>query len=577
VTFWPLAAMASSATSAVPSIRPWFGQHAKVIRRSLLFLLAAKLWWDRRQVKKRQAMDATSEWGRYASNPGARGRALGALIALQIVPLFWVSKIARKRWRERLLDYSGDILADGLLQVGPLYIKMGQIMSSRDDIVPPQWVKALERLQDEVPARKGDQAFELAYEAWPGGKVDFDSTFVDFDPTPIAAASLGQVHKAVLRSNNDTVAIKLQRPFLRQIYDQDFVLLTKIAAAVDRFAGSAGQVGGIQQSWSEIFVDAEAILYREIDYRDEASNGVRFCQDFGLATGGAGVTSTALSLDKKTLPSAAGWIRAPFVYDSLSSEKVLVMEFVPSIKVTKLEKLNKAGVTLKDREYLADCLGRAYLRQFCCNLFFSTDPHPGNLGVEVLDSEATVPGKRVRLVFYDFGQAAELDRQQADGILDVIEAIVDLDVDKSVASFQKMKVLKESADLELVRAKVRNNFETGKIKSNRKRLSKRGYKFAPPAEKDSSIAKTSREPPKDSEVMQYFTLPAEYAFVGRAMSQMDGVGKVLDPEFDFVSAAAPWIYEIKGTGQYLQEEASKWLQSLCSKIRQGLGMNAQAS
>lgn len=541
-------------------------------------MITVNLWWGRRQVKARQSLDATSEWGRYARNPGARGRALGALIALQVVPLFWISQllgllVQGRRWRDRVLDYSGGILADGLLQVGPLYIKMGQIMSSRDDIVPPPWAKALERLQDEVPARKGNEAFELAYEAWPGGKVDFEATFLEFDPTPIAAASLGQVHKAVLRSNNDTVAIKLQRPYVRQIYDQDFVLLTKIAAAVDRFAGSAGKVGGIQQSWAEIFKDAEAILYREIDYRDEASNGVRFCQNFGLATGGVGVTSTALSRDNQTLPSAANWIRAPFVYDSLSSEKVLVMEFVPSIKVTKLEKLNKAGVTMQDRKYLADCLGRAYLRQFCCNLFFSTDPHPGNLGVEVLDSNAVAPEKRVRLVFYDFGQAAELDGQQADGILDVIEAIVDLDVDKSVASFQKMKVLKENADLELVRAKVRDNFETGKIKSNRKRLSRRGYKFASPAKTESSATpKVSNGPPKDSEVMQYFTLPAEYAFVGRALSQMDGVGKVLDPEFDFVSAAAPWIYEIKGAGQYLQEEASKRLQNLCSKIRHSLGM-----
>lgn len=597
VTCLPSAAVAaSSTTSTLGSIGYFLRQYAKWIRRTVLALVVSKLWWDRHQVKRRQRVDATSEWGRYARNPGARGRALITLAFLQVLPLYLSVKmpLLRSSWKDRILDYSGNVLTDGLLQVGPLYVKLGQIISSRDDVVPDQWVKALERLQDQVPARKGSEAYELAYEAWPGGQESFEATFADFDSTPLAAASLGQVHLGVLRSNNDTVAVKLQRPFLRKIYDQDFVLLTNIAAAVDRFGGNAGQVGGIDQSWKDIFEDAEKILYREIDYRDEAANGVRFCQDFGLGRGGVSVASAARSRDNETLPSASSWIRAPIVYDDISSEKVLVMEFVPSIKVTKLDKLKEAGVTMRDREYLADCLGRAYLRQFCCNLFFSTDPHAGNLGVEVLDRNATTPEKHVRLVFYDFGQAAELNRNQADGILDVIEAIVDSDVEKSIASFKKMGVLKENADIGKVRAKVSDNFKTGKIKANRERLSQRGYKFAPPEETNiteveigadaaakNSSKKTKSKSSEDSEVMQFFSLPAEYAFVARALTQMDGVGKVLDPEFDFVSAGAPWIVEIKGAKRYLQDEAKKWLDSirdrLCSLLPNYLDDHKHAS
>ena len=580
VALTPTMAMASStSTSIAPfSNRDFLKRYGKKIAQLLATLFVSKLWWDWRQVKKRQRIDATSEWGRYARNPGARGRALAVLALFKVLPLFLMTKLPLKRnWRERILEYSGGVLTDGLLQVGPLYVKLGQIISSRDDIVPEQWVKALERLQDQVPARQGQEAYELAYEAWPGGKAAFEETFSEFNPTPLAAASLGQVHTGVLRANNDSVAIKLQRPLLRQIYDQDFVLLTNIAATVDRLGGSASQVGGVQQSWKEIFEDAEEILYREIDYRDEAENGVRFCRDFGLAKGGKSTKSAARSRNNETLPSAASWLRAPIVYNDISSEKVLVMELVSSIKITKLDKLKEAGVNMRDREYLADCLGRAYLRQFCCNLFFSTDPHAGNLGVEILDPNATAPEKRVRLVFYDFGQAANLNRNQADGILDVIEAIVDLDVEKSVKSFEKMGVLKENADLDKVRAKVSDNFKTGKVKANRKRLSQRGYKFAPPSETNTNSTseetnttnstaatpkKGGKKPPQDSEVMQYFSLPAEYAFVARALSQMDGVGKVLDPEFDFVSAAAPWIVEIKGAKEYLRDEAAKWLNSL---------------
>jgi len=298
---------------------------------------------------------------------------------------------------------------------------------------------------------------------------------------------------------------------------------------------------------------------------------MRFNRDFGLGKGGRPVEPAALSRDGKVLPSAAPWLRAPHVYDELSTEKVLVMEYVPSIKITRLEELDEANVTQIQREYLADCLGRSYLRQFCCNLFFSTDPHPGkfvgflnrytcvvsltfaytycrprpvrspfsifdpgNLGVEILNPNATVPEARVRLVFYDFGQVAYLSQDQADGILKIIEAIVDSDVDRSIEAFQQMGVLKKGADLDKVRAKVSDNYRTGRVKANRKRLKKRGYKFKPTPEQSSSNRNATRSSDKkntttsDSEVMKFFTLPAEYAFVGRALSQMDGVGKTLD-------------------------------------------------
>jgi predicted unusual protein kinase regulating ubiquinone biosynthesis (AarF/ABC1/UbiB family) len=200
-------------------------------------------------------------------------------------------------------------------------------------------------------------------------------------------------------------------------------------------------------------------------------------------------------------------------------------------------------------------------------LFFIS--HPGNLGVRILDKEKDPNG--VQLVFYDFGQAATLTPNQADGILDIIEAIVDSDVDQSLEAFAKMGVLKEDANLDIVRAKVADNFKTGKVKANRKRLSKQGYKFknqvpSPDAmdaivTSNSTASASSNSTVKDSDVMNSFTLPAEYAFVGRALVQMDGVGKGLDPEFDFISAAAPSIYEIKGAEKYLKEEAVKWFDS----------------
>ena len=502
------------------------------------------------RVKRRQALDATSEWGRYAAHPGARGRAVMSL-CLQILPFWLVGLVVRTRAaRQHLRTRSGQLFANGLLQLGPLYIKLGQIVSCREKLLPDEWKVALERLQDRVPARSGQDALDLAY-ASIGSKEEFDRVFSDFTTTPLAAASLGQVHKAVLRENNDTVAVKIQRPYLREIYDQDFVLLIKIANTTDRFLGKRAQVGGVQQSWTDIFTDAEEILYREIDYRDEADNAIRFAEDFGLGKGGKPIKANAVTRKNETLPSAAMWLRTPYVYRNVSSEKVLVMEYVPSIKITNKAQLEEANVTAEEKEYLADSLARSYLRQFCVNKFFSTDPHPGNLGVERVNGEP-------RLVFYDFGQACELNSDQADGILDVIEAIVDSDADRCVEAFQTMGVLTDDADIKKVRAKVQDNMDKGLVKIRKSKLKKAGYIFKEPRKQNAtSNIMNATNAEKDSEIMKYFKLPAEYAFVARALSQMDGVGKSLDPDFDFISSAAPNIVEIKGATVYIQEELLK--------------------
>ena len=341
-------------------------------------------------IQQRQKIDPTSEWERYAQYPLARTMSIFQIFLFQMVPMSFriiilqqIQKVMTRcidpswndryeirirQWKERM----GQLFANELLQLGPLYIKLGQILSCRENVLPKEWKLAMERLQDQVPAQTGVKAQQLAETIWPRDRREsFHDTFTNVDWTPIAAASLGQVHTATLRSTNERVALKLQRPKLRTIYDNDLQLLNKIATTVDRFFGSsAGSVGGISQSWTSIFSDAEDILYREIDYCTEGQNAIRFANDFGLTKGGYANTSiTTTSRDGEPIPSAASWLRTPYVYDTLSTEQILVMEYVPSIKISALEKLRQANVTTADREYLADCLGRSYLRQFCCNKF----------------------------------------------------------------------------------------------------------------------------------------------------------------------------------------------------------------
>lgn len=241
---------------------------------------------------QRQKADATSEWGRYADKPSARGMAL-TVVMMRLVPYMVLPTIiekiqGNKKDGDEFIGYKnkqeyesskphqfrkkgGQLFADGLLRLGPLYIKIGQILSCRENLFPDEWIGAMEKLQDRVPAKSGKDAWELLYEACPGGKSGFHRQFTDFDDVPLAAASLGQVHTARLRGGSGRrVAIKIQRARLRDIYEKDLALMKKIASVADSI-GKAGQVGGVEQSWEGIFNDAETILYREIDYRDEAA------------------------------------------------------------------------------------------------------------------------------------------------------------------------------------------------------------------------------------------------------------------------------------------------------------------
>jgi len=162
--------------------------------------------------------------------------------------------------------------------------------------------------------------------------------------------------------------------------------------------------------------------------------------------------------------------------------------------------------------------------------------------------------------------------------LEVIESIIDLDAKKSVAAFSRMGVLSDNADLDKVRKKCQQNYDEGKLKvKKRKKRSERSgnvQQLADASDTDSAdlearleaakqtsnTATQSDEKVNDAEIMGYFTLQSEYAFVARALSQMDGVGKSLDGEFDFISASAPYLVEVKGTGRYLMDEAKKKFQ-----------------
>merc|ERR1719362_379624 len=441
--------------------------------------------------------DAMQEkWARYANRPASRAAALMAG-GVRFGTIYLRAKLARNPEKKHdLMVAAGKRAVRELVQLGPTYVKLGQIISSRPDSVPEEIVKELKTLQDDVPPFSGTRAKAILEAEL---KKPVSELFKEFDEVPLAAASLGQVHRAVLHSG-EQVAIKVQRDKLKEMYDLDLPQFDKVTDMMERFK--------IGVDAKEMFNDAKVILYREIDYNSEAENTRRLAEAF----------------------KEEEWIKIPGIVDEFTSEKVMTMEYVPGIKIDNIDKLeNTPGIK---RQLLGKNLAKAYLLQFCKYGVFNTDPHPGNLAVDT-----GVPGGRI--IMYDFGQVSYLTESQCDGILQTIQAIVDLDAKACVKAFVKLGAVKEGADLSILEAKIADNFRTGKVKS------KRSKRKADYEEEETS------GPPKDSEVMKNFVLPSQLAFVARAITQMRGVGMMLDEDWEFIDLVAEQVVELqmeKGAG-----------------------------
>ena len=225
---------------------------------------------------------------------------------------------------------AAEFIRDGLLQLGPSFVKLGQVVSTRTDVLPATFTDTLKTLTDEVPGFSGSKAKEIVSKEL--GRP-CDEVFKDFSAKPLKAASLGQVHTAYYKGQK--VAIKVQRAGLKELFDIDLKNLKKLAVLLDKFDP---KTDGADRDWVSIYEESERLLYLEIDYLNEADNTERFSKDF------AGID----------------YVRIPRVYRELSTPRVLVMEFVESFKLTDIERIEKEGL---DRKLLSERVANAFLRQ----------------------------------------------------------------------------------------------------------------------------------------------------------------------------------------------------------------------
>lgn len=236
-----------------------------------------------------------------------------------------------------------------ILQLGPTFIKIGQLFSTRSDLFPAEFVEELSKLQDRVPAFSADRAI-ATIERELGAPIN--QLFAEFNPRPIAAASLGQVHLAKLPSG-EQVVVKVQRPGLKRLFDIDLENLRLVAAQLDK-----GDDGAGVRDFTGIYKECAEILYQEIDYINEGRNADRFRRNF----------------------RTEDWVRVPKVHWQRTSAAVMTMEYLPGPKITDLGAIEGAGL---DAKLIAKRATEAYLIQILKHGFFHADPHPGNIALMI--------------------------------------------------------------------------------------------------------------------------------------------------------------------------------------------------
>lgn len=369
------------------------------------------------------------------------------------------------------------------LELGPTFIKVGQLFSTRADLFPIEYVEELSKLQDRVPAFDYGQVERIVQEDL--GKP-IAELFSSFDPIPLAAASLGQVHKAQLRSGEEVV-LKVQRPGLKKLFAIDLGILKGIARYFQNHPR-----WGPGRDWLGIYEECCKILYEEIDYLNEGRNADRFRRNF----------------------READWVRVPKVYWRYASPRTIVMEYVPGIKISHYEALEAAGL---DRSRLAGLGARAYLEQVLESGFFHADPHPGNLAVSADGA----------LIFYDFGMMGQIASGVREKLLETFFGIAQKDGDRVMKALIALGALAPTGDPGPVRRSIQFMLDN----------------FMDKPFEEQSVSAISDDL-YEVAYGQPFRFPATFTFVMRAFSTLEGVGKGLDPEFNFMEVAKPYAMQL---------------------------------
>lgn len=377
---------------------------------------------------------------------------------------------ARRRARE---------CAELLVDLGPAFIKAGQALSTRPDIVPPVLLEELAQLQDQLPGFSSDLAMACIEEDL-GAPVH--AHFDSLEREPISAASLGQVHRGVLKGGQP-VAVKVQRPGLREQITLDLYIVRNIAAWLNR------NIGLIRSDLVALIDELGQRVFEEMDYLNEAANAERF----------------------RELHRNNPRIAVPAIYRDATSRRVLTMEWIDGVKLTNLEAVRAMGI---DPDDMVEVGVNCSLQQLLEHGFFHADPHPGNL-LALEDG---------RLCYLDFGMMSEVSRESRTGLIQAVVHLVNRNFSKLSKDFVTLGFLAEDVNLEpIVPA-----FESVFSQALEMGVNRMDFKSVT----DDMSGVMYRFP---------FRVPPYYALIIRSLVTLEGIALSVDPDFKILGAAYPYF------------------------------------
>jgi predicted unusual protein kinase regulating ubiquinone biosynthesis (AarF/ABC1/UbiB family) len=457
-----------------------------------------------------------------------------------ILPRLGLRGLTRRTRSRRYTKIAAQFRAMAI-RMGGVMIKVGQFLSARADVLPLEITEELSGLQDEVPAEDFGAIRELA-EAELGAALE--ERFERFEPEPLAAASLGQVHRARLRADLKgtegfrDVVVKIQRPFIGQLIDVDFSALRRVAGWLMRYEPIRKRV-----DVRALIAELETTVHQEIDYLSEGKNAERFGDNF----------------------AGRKRIHVPRVVWSQTTKRVLTLENVYAIKITDYDAIAAAGI---DRAEVAKVLFKTYLKQIFEDGFFHADPHPGNLfvtprlAVEENKGSSPVDESGWQLTFVDFGMVGYVPEYLSEGLRQLLIGVGTRNPAKVVESYQNLGVLLPSADMRLLEQAEAQIFDRfwGMTMSELRKVDHREM---------GQFAMQFRE-------LMYempFQLPHNLLMLGRTVAILSGMCTGLDPNFNVWTQLAPYAQKLVRDQGVSNWEV--WLDEIGELVKQLIGLPMQ--
>jgi len=441
-----------------------------------------------------------------------------------------------RRTRPERMRRSASAFRSLAIQMGGVMIKVGQFLSTRVDVLPVEITVELAGLQDEVPPVDFDEIRKVAELEF---KMPLNAKYASFEETPLAAASLGQAHKATIRVQDSLeiqdVVVKIQRPDIENIIKTDLAALYTVGNWLKRYRPISRRA-----DVPALLDEFTRILYEEIDYLAEGRNAEIFAVNF----------------------EDQADIRVPKIYWTHTTKRVLTLENVWAIKITDYEAITAAGI---DRGEVATRLLDTYLQQIFEDGFFHADPHPGNLFINPLPVEAEDEPEKGKtgwqLTFVDFGMVGRVPSNLKLGLREMLIGVGTQDAHKVVQSYQTLGVLLPSADMELLERAEAEAFDRfwGMNMTELTQISPREIReFA------SEFRELLFEMP--------FQVPHDIIFLARTVGILSGMCTGLDPDFNLWNHLVPFAKkliaeEAKPTSAILLAEAEALVRSLISVPR----------